>query len=163
MTIVTREPREIDAGLIPCRVDGCTETVSVVLVPRLPDGTTWMVSHGSSGEAKRMYSTDELLVNTGYAPWVRNVHEYEAMRGTDGEAERLRAAAGAGCDVLTLREVAAYLHIGLGTARSILGTGRLVGWRVGGPKGHWRVSKSELDAYIERRNDERRLEIGGGR
>ena len=62
-----------------CDVDGCN---AVVRLTRLAtdDGTSWLVKHGKMGEAQRLYTTDELLVTTGYQPWVREVHAYESQR-----------------------------------------------------------------------------------
>jgi hypothetical protein len=73
------EPIDLNAAG-RCGVDGCTELLTVEYAGYDLDGTEWLVLHGSLGEAARRYTTEVLLVTTGYRPWVRQVHDYEQWR-----------------------------------------------------------------------------------
>jgi excisionase family DNA binding protein len=55
---------------------------------------------------------------------------------------------------LTVPEVAARLRVSEWTAREWLRTGRLRGYRPGGPRAGWRVREQDLDAFITARLDE---------
>lgn len=55
---------------------------------------------------------------------------------------------------LTVREVAARLHLTEDGVRWRLRTGRLPGVRLGGTKAGWRVSERELQAWLATRRNE---------
>ena len=64
------------SGVQPCGVECCEVPVDVT---RLADGH-YRVQHGDNPEVARVYDRVELLVTSGYAPWVREVHAYEARQ-----------------------------------------------------------------------------------
>ncbi|ROR95707.1 excisionase family DNA binding protein [Salana multivorans] len=51
--------------------------------------------------------------------------------------------------MLTLADVAEILDVTVPTARSLVRSGEIFGFQVGG-RGMWRVESKELDAYVER-------------
>lgn len=52
--------------------------------------------------------------------------------------------------ILTLREVAAYLKLAEKTAYRLASEGKLPGFKVGGS---WRFKREDLDAWIEKKKD----------
>jgi excisionase family DNA binding protein len=49
---------------------------------------------------------------------------------------------------LTLKEVAERLRLNIETARRLVASGRIRGYKPGGSKSGWRVRKSELDRFV---------------
>jgi excisionase family DNA binding protein len=58
-------------------------------------------------------------------------------------------------DYLTVREVARLLRLSEDTVRDMLNAGRLPGYRLGQRRTGWRISRAELDAWIQARRGPR--------
>lgn len=68
----------------PCSVDGCDEPITLTMLDTFAPGDPlhrWEVRHGTAGEAAIEMDGSVLFVWSGYRPWVREIHRYEAMRG----------------------------------------------------------------------------------
>jgi len=65
-------------------------------------------------------------------------------------------------DIMTIREVAAYLKLTEKTAYRLAAEGKIPGFKVGGS---WRFKRSDIEQWIEQKMDERgegkRAELGG--
>ena len=55
-------------------------------------------------------------------------------------------------EILTLKEVAAYLKLAEKTAYRLVSEGRLPGFKVGGS---WRFTREDLEAWIEKQKDKK--------
>ncbi|MEN0066553.1 MAG: helix-turn-helix domain-containing protein [Myxococcota bacterium] len=61
-------------------------------------------------------------------------------------------------ELLTLREVAKLLRVGMKTAYSLVQAGELPGFKVGG---QWRFRRADIDAWIDEQMRAAREEQGG--
>jgi excisionase family DNA binding protein len=69
--------------------------------------------------------------------------------------QRDHATSGIEPRLLTLEDVATYLNVSASQAYALVRSGKLPGIKLGG-RGVWRVDRKELDAYVERLQEETR-------